>query len=141
MRRTLTIVLAALGASAAAIGAAIFLLGPAAVGRAFAMALAALGLAAPPPRLDGADIDSEMRFYAVFWIAYGVFLLRAARRPWGPEIPPLMGLVFAGGVGRLLSLAAFGPPHPLFQLLAAIELILPAAVLALRRLKPAADRS
>jgi hypothetical protein len=72
-------------------------------------------------------MDSELRFYAALWGAYGVVALRTAwslprklsRTPW------IAAVFFAGGVGRLLSQVGVGAPHPFFTLLMIIELTLP----------------
>jgi hypothetical protein len=74
-----------------------------------------------------ATMDSELRFYAALWGAYGVLALRAARSPSRTvaSAPWLAAVFFAGGVGRLLSLWSLGAPHPFFTLLMGIELTLP----------------
>lgn len=82
---------------------------------------------------DNADIDGEFRFYSVFWIAYGCILLHAARHldkmlNW---VPLLAGLFFMGGIGRVLSIVQYGEPHLLFQILLAIELVLPVVIMGL----------
>jgi hypothetical protein len=61
-----------------------------------------------------ATADSELRFYAPFWGAYGMLATWLAFRL---EARPTRvrggGLVlFAGGVGRLISTVRVGPPHP-----------------------------
>jgi hypothetical protein len=72
-------------------------------------------------------MDSELRFYAALWGAYGVVLIRAAIGLPGtlPQAPWLAAVFFAGGVGRLISRVSFGAPHPVFTLLMIIELALP----------------
>ena len=77
--------------------------------------------------------DSELRFYAPFWITYGGLVLWIAldlrwRLGW---VPPLALLFMAGGAGRLISYLEAGPPHGAFVLLMAIELILPLGMLGL----------
>ena len=73
------------------------------------------------------DADSELRFYAAFWMAFGVLAIRAARDPYAPgSATPWLALVFfLGGCGRLLSLILVGAPHPFFTALMALELALP----------------
>jgi hypothetical protein len=124
----LVVCLFLLGASATAIGLSNFFLGPTATANFFAIALDLAGLDAGPVRgLSNADADSEMRFYAVFWIAYGLAMLHIARGIDGSLrwVVLLLALFFLGGVGRLLSLVLVGPPHILFLILMWIELILP----------------
>jgi hypothetical protein len=74
-----------------------------------------------------ATADSELRFYAPFWIAYGAILILTARdlRRLRARVPLLSGMFFAGGVGRAIAYWRAGPPHPAFVALMVIELILP----------------
>jgi len=86
--------------------------------------------------LSGTDADSELRFYATFFLAYGVGVLWLA---WHfprhhRAIPPMLILFFAAGLARGLSWLASGAPHPLFQVLLAIELLAPPLLWALYRL-------
>lgn len=78
-------------------------------------------------------MDSELRFYATLWGAYGVVLLRAARGlpRTLPQAPWLAAVFFSGGVGRLISLLTVGAPHPVFTLLMTIELTLPILMILL----------
>ena len=58
---------------------------------------------------------------------------RNSRRAWTARdlvarlslVPWLAGVFFVGGVGRALSYAAVGAPHPFFLLLMALELTTP----------------
>ena len=52
----------------------------------------------------------------------------AARMSW---VPYLAGAFFAGGVGRAISYAAVGAPHPFFLLLMGLELAIPPVLMAL----------
>ena len=77
--------------------------------------------------------DSELRFYAPFWISWGGLVIWTAldlrrRLTW---TPPLAALFLAGGAGRLISYVEVGPPHGAFVLLIAIELLLPLVMLGL----------
>ena len=78
-------------------------------------------------------MDSELRFYAALWGAYGVVLLRAANnlRARLAEIPCLASVFFAGGVGRILSQLSVGAPHPVFTLLLVVEIGLPIVIVGL----------
>ncbi|HEY5070594.1 MAG TPA: DUF4345 domain-containing protein [Caulobacteraceae bacterium] len=127
---------AALGLAAIAICLSILLLGPAATAgfteaRYEALTGGAGRLTGPWP----ATMDSELRFFAPFWGAFGLAALAVARDPrrrrrW---VPILAAVFFAGGIGRAISLATVGAPHPVFTLLMAIELVLPLICLALWR--------
>ena len=77
--------------------------------------------------LAGANVDSEFRFYSVFWITFGLFVIHTAKNlPQHMERVPLLLLIFfMGGVGRLMSYFAVGEPHILFMVLLYVELLLP----------------
>lgn len=77
-----------------------------------------------------ATMDSEDRFYATLFVGFGAALvwcsraLAARARPFGC----LLAVFFAGGLSRLVSLWQAGLPHPLFQVLTVVELVLPIAL-------------
>jgi hypothetical protein len=78
-----------------------------------------------------AAIDSEMRFYAVWYVVAGAVLLRASRNV-GVEtwtIRLIAGAFFAAGCSRVVSLIVEGRPHTSQLVLMAIELILPFVVI------------
>lgn len=93
----------------------------------------ALGSASIPGSVAvNATMDSEDRFYATLFGAYGVAIL-ACVRDIEQKTRPLYFLLltfFAGGVARLVSMAAVGLPSPFFVTMTALELALP-PVLAL----------
>lgn len=144
MLTALRILLGALGVSAVAIAASILVRGAeatAAAGEAIYVALT--GYPGPPSGPWPPSMDSELRFYAALWAAYGIALLLATSRPdaWRRSIPYLALTFFLGGLGRLASHLQLGAPHPFFTLLMSIELGLPLVILALwagvrRRLEP-----
>lgn len=78
-----------------------------------------------------ATTDSEDRFYATFFLAYGAAVFWAARDIPARvrEIRLLMLIFFAGGIARIISIIAMGWPHPLFVGLGAAELILPPIII------------
>ena len=87
-----------------------------------------LGIASIPGGMPvNATLDSEARFYACFFCAYGVLALWCARR-LGQRlavVPWLALVLFAGGVARLLAIAASGWPHPFFVAMTGVELVVP----------------
>lgn len=134
MRTALRLVLGALGLAAILIASSILALGADATAQAFETAFgAATGYAGPPSEPWSPSADSELRFYAALWGAYGVVLVATARRLEAhlARVPWLAAVFFAGGLGRLASAAQIGPPHPLFQLLTASELLIPVAIVGL----------
>lgn len=120
-----------LGTSALIIGLMIFLLGPHSTASFFAVALNPfLAVEAYSGGLGHPNADNELRFYSVFWMAYGVGVIwLTANRPlevtW---IYVALGLFFLGGIGRLVSSISVGAPDPLFTSLMFIELVLPVIV-------------
>ena len=83
---------------------------------------------------DGApapNVDSELRFYAAWYVAAGVALLRVAARPESETLTLrlLCGALVLGASGRLLSLVTVGRPSSVFLVLAAIEFAIPVVVL------------
>ena len=130
----LRVLLALLGAAAVGIGSSIFLLGAEQTAWMAERAYSALtGWQGPLSEPWPPTADSELRFYAAIWGAYGVVLLQAAAnlRAGGRQVPWLAGIFFLGGVGRALSWLSVGAPHPFFQLLMAIELALPLILILL----------
>lgn len=130
----LRIAFSLLGVAALVVGGMIFAIGPDATGKIFA---AVLRVALPgTPQLAGlvgADVDSEMRFYAVLWMAFGGVALWVARDlPKRMNLLRLMlGIFWLGGLGRVVSYFAVGAPHPLFLVLMWIEIALPLVLIAL----------
>lgn len=120
-----------IGIAGVLIGASFILFGVNGTGQFFRSVLSVFIETDALTGLDNPNADSELRFYSVFWIAYGLCLIRAARDLTSQmgQIPWLIGLFFAGGVARFVSFIAAGPPHPLFILLMVIELVLPVILL------------
>ncbi len=86
------------------------------------------GSQAPP------SVESELRFFAVFWIAYGVAALRTAPRADQETVAvrALALILFGGGIARSIAWIADGRPHALFIVLLCLELLLPALMLVLQ---------
>ena len=92
-----------LGIAALLIGGMIFVAGPQVTGQAFASLFRIVSPATPRiVGLSGPDINSEMRFYSVLWIAYGAMALWVARAlqsriKW---FRLMLAVFLPGGVGR-----------------------------------------
>jgi len=90
-------------------------------------------------QVDGAQavasVESELRFFAVFWIAYGAVALWVAPRVEREVhiVRALAFFLFLGGVARGIAWIADGRPHPLFVGLLVLELLIPVALLLLQR--------
>lgn len=143
MKAVLGILLFTVGAAAILIGTSNFIAGPAFTASAFAWLLAAIGAdTGQVTAFASADVDTEFRFYAVFWMAYGVLLVSTARSLGKrlPHVPLLAGLFLLGGLGRLGSWALAGPPHLLFAVLMWIEIVVSLVMLAAWRVVSRAER-
>ncbi|QUD87069.1 DUF4345 domain-containing protein [Phenylobacterium montanum] len=132
--RILSGLLMALGVAAVAIGLSIVLLGPTPTAHS-AETLFGLISRAPPLLTEPftPTADSELRFYAPFWVVYGGFAVMTARdlRRERHRVPLLAAVFFAGGVGRAIAWWRVGPPHPVFLSLMIIELALPPVLMLL----------
>ena len=82
-----------------------------------------------------ANVDSEYRFYATWYLVLGLLLFRAARRPEEEAVVVRAcgaGLLVAAG-GRALSIRKLGHPHRFQQVLMALELLIPALLVPWHR--------
>lgn len=77
-----------------------------------------------------ASVESELRFYAAFYVAWGLAALRAApRADQDPAtVRTLAGALFLAGLARAGAWRAVGKPHPGQRVLLAIELAGPPAL-------------
>ena len=88
----------------------------------------ALGIDSVPGEAGaGATVDSRERFYGAIFLGYGLAWIWVARQSPVPAstVRVLAGVFLAGGVGRLVSLAVYGPPQWFQVVLATVELALP----------------
>ena len=81
---------------------------------------------------SNAAVESELRFYAVFWIGFGIYLSSLAPRieARGRELRAAAAVLFAGGVARLIGMAVDGRPPADYVVLTVIELVLPPVLVA-----------
>ncbi len=73
-----------------------------------------------------ATMDSEFRFQSAFFLAYGLCLLWCSQDPVGrsSQIRLLMLVFFMGGLARLASMVAVGPPHAFFVAMMVVEIVI-----------------
>ncbi len=86
-----------------------------------------------------ANVESEYRFYAALWIAYGAAAIRLAPRVRREPavLTWLMAILFGAGVARAIAWAAAGRPDDGYLALLALELAIPPVLLlAARRSRP-----
>lgn len=77
-------------------------------------------------------VESELRFYAAFYVAYGVAALRVAPRADRdtPAVRALAGALLLAGLARALGWLAVGRPHRVQRGLLVIELAAPPLITA-----------
>ncbi|MBM3622354.1 MAG: DUF4345 domain-containing protein [Alphaproteobacteria bacterium] len=115
------------------------------VGGAITVGVSFLHIAFGPSVIPGsipvnATMDSEDRFYAVMFLAYGAVMLwtlRGLERKL-PVVRFLAAVLFVGGLARIISLIAVGLPHPFFVAMTIVELVLPPVIVFITmRVRPA----
>ena len=127
MRRNLQLILAAVGATCAVIALVHIIVGPSSIPGSIAV---------------NATMDSEDRFYATMFLAFGAALLWCVP---GVErkstiVYVLMLTFFLGGLARVMSIVAVGLPNALFTFLTFVELLLPLIIVYMQmRVARAAD--
>ncbi|MGU3435931.1 DUF4345 domain-containing protein [Actinomycetes bacterium M1A6_2h] len=74
-----------------------------------------------------ATMESDLRFYNVLFLAYGIAFVWASTRPMerAQTINVLGLLFFLGGLARLLGWAAAGAPTWFYVLMIPVELLIP----------------
>lgn len=70
-------------------------------------------------------LDTNLRFFAGVWLAIGIALLWAIRRldTEAALFRAIWGMIFLGGVGRLISMAALSPPPAPFIGFTVLEIV------------------
>jgi hypothetical protein len=113
---------------------------------AIAMAHIVMGPAIVPDSWSvSASMDSEYRFFASMFLAFGVALLFCIKRvETRSTLVNFLALAFfAGGLARLVSMYAVGLPHPFLIMMTFLELFLPLVMFYLQyrvsRPVPASD--
>ncbi len=96
------------------------------------IAIALVHIAIGPSAIPGsvpvnATMDSEDRFYATLFLGFGAALVWCSQnlRERGGVFKALLLIFFLGGVARIVSAVLVGMPNEFFQILWALELILP----------------
>ncbi len=104
----------------------VFIFGAVCVGIAFIHI--AIGPSAIPGSVPvNATMDSEDRFYATLFLGFGAALVWCSRdlAARGGVFKALLLVFFLGGIARCVSALQVGMPNGFFQMLWALELILP----------------
>jgi hypothetical protein len=97
-----------------------------------ALFIASLHVVLGPSAIPGsvsvnATMDSEDRFYATLFAAYGVALLWCIKdvERKSMVVYSLAATFFVGGLARLVSVAAVGLPNTFFIAMTVLELLIP----------------
>ena len=82
-----------------------------------------------------ANVDSEFRFYAVWYAVLGVLVLRAARRPEreGVVVQACGAGFLAAACTRLVSWRRVGRPHGFIRFLTVLEFVIPVVIVPWQR--------
>jgi hypothetical protein len=85
-----------------------------------------------------ATIDSDLRFYALLFAAYGLTFVWCATdiTQRGQVVNVLGAIFFAGGLARLLAWAVTGQPNWFYVVMIPVELVIPLVNYALIRQIP-----
>ena len=85
----------------------------------------------PDPGNFSPNLDSEVRFFSVWYVLIGVLLFKASKdvESQGWIVRAVMVTLFVAGCTRILSWATVGKPDTRFVILMVIELVLPLIVL------------
>ena len=77
-----------------------------------------------------ATVDNELRFFAVFWLAYGWFCFWVARNIQSQHtfIPFIALAFFIGGLGRLISMISVGSPASILIPAMILEFVIPIVI-------------
>ena len=90
------------------------------------------GDSVPHPNAAPPNVESELRFYAVWWIGAGLFLAWLAPRVTERtlELRVFFALLFLGGVSRVLAAIDTDWPSTGQSVLLGLELVLPVVFIA-----------
>ena len=98
------------------------------------------GAAAIPGASGGVEavVDNELRFFSMFWVAYGGFCFWAGMNinERNHFIPFIALVFFLGGVGRLVSTLVVGSPGSFLIGAMVMEFVLPLVIYAVYKKQP-----
>jgi len=107
---------------------------------AVAIVIASIHIAFGPAAIPGsvpvnATLDSEDRFYATLFAAYGVALLWCVKDVESKSgfVYFLLGTFFVAGLARVVSIVAVGLPDSFFVAMLVLELLVPIVVAVVQR--------
>jgi hypothetical protein len=89
----------------------------------------------PGQETANSSVESELRFYAAFYVAYGLAALRVAPRADRDTVTvrALAAALFLAGLARAGAWHAIGRPHAVQRVLLVIELTAPPVIVTLAR--------
>ncbi len=113
-----------------------------------AIGISLLHIALGPSSIPGsvpvnATMDSEDRFYATLFMAYGAALLWCVKdvEKKSAQVKLLALVFFIGGLARLVSMLAVGLPNTFFLVMTSLELTLPGIMVLMSARVAAASRA
>ncbi|WP_159616001.1 DUF4345 domain-containing protein [Arthrobacter zhaoguopingii] len=97
---------------------------------AYYLILGTAGLPDTDARPVNPTLENQFRFFSAMMVGVGAaFVTIAVKFKWANMLWLVCLMVFAGGIGRVLSWAFSGTPHYLLIILMVVELAFPAALL------------
>ncbi|MBJ2121260.1 DUF4345 family protein [Arthrobacter sp. MSA 4-2] len=97
---------------------------------AYYLILGTAGLPDTDARPVNPTLENQFRFFSAMMVGVGAaFVTIAVKFQWANMLWLVCLMVFAGGIGRVLSWAFSGTPHYLLIILMVVELAFPAALL------------
>lgn len=84
---------------------------------------------------SNASVESELRYYAVFYVAFGAYLWSLAPRvaERGRELRWAAAVLFCGGLARVVGVLVDGWPEADYVVLMGVELTLPVVLVLWQR--------
>ena len=81
------------------------------------------------------SVESELRFYAVFYVGFGLYLWSIAPEiaSRGRELRWAAALLFCGGLARVIGVLVDGWPEADYVILMIVELVLPLVLVLWQR--------
>ena len=84
---------------------------------------------------SNANVESELRYYAVFYVGFGLYLWSIAPEiaSRGRELRWAAAVLFCGGLARVVGVLIDGWPEADYVMLMAVELVLPPVLVLWQR--------
>jgi hypothetical protein len=87
-------------------------------------------------------LDSNLRYFSGLWLGLGliIFWLIPAIEQQKSIFRVIAGMIFIGGIGRVISMLSLGNPSPPFIVFTLLKLLFPLLILWQNKLSPSSAR-